>query len=374
MSRSKPRDGKSVRTLPASQSSGARLGFSAFNHARLEETPIDGPKDGDIFDIPESKSRRMLELRLLQNFISNTSPTLPATQNTDLLHSWSVEVPKLALQHDNLLYEILSLSAMHLLRTESQDKDIIEAQQKYHSLFLREHRKVVAQLCPANADAACFASALVLMDAFTSLRDRNMDPYTPPMEWLQMARGAGAVIREAIDSLENFETAKVMVLVEAKPFLNNSDVLFSCSNRAGYMNLLEQHLPGQIEVWDDETRSAYEKTLSYIGSIQRGMDDNEHVMSVSRRMMSFALMVPTKFIDLVAKKTPRALVILAHYFAVSAKLSSIWWVGDIPRREILGIHRMLADDWHMMMSLPLGAAGIKPDEVDIRPLKSLYIC
>jgi hypothetical protein len=61
---------------------------------------------GDPFDNPEGKSRRLLELRLLQNYIVNTSQTLASCHNDEVRHAWFVEVPQLALQYDNLLYEI----------------------------------------------------------------------------------------------------------------------------------------------------------------------------------------------------------------------------------------------------------------------------
>jgi hypothetical protein len=194
------------------------------------------------------------------------------------------------------------------------------------------------------------------------------------MEWLQMVRGAGSVFREAIDSLDNYEKAKVMILVEAPPYLSNLDALFSDTNRIEYTDLLNPSIAGQGETWAKETRSAYKKTLSHIGSIKKGMDDGEHVLGVSRRMMGFALLVPNKFIDMVEEGRPRALVNLAHYFALGAKLSHIWWIRDTPQREILGIQRSLPSEWHGLMRLPLEAVGLEAAAVDVGFRECLHIC
>lgn len=146
--------------------------------------------DIDIFAIPESKSRRMLELRLLQNFISRTSINFPACHNPEVQHTWSVEVPELALKHNNLLYEVLSISALHLLRSCPDDPELLEARRTYRGLSLREHRRAVATLDPhqqsADADAALFASMLLLYEAFASLQDRELSPYSPPIEFFHM--------------------------------------------------------------------------------------------------------------------------------------------------------------------------------------------
>jgi hypothetical protein len=68
--------------------------------------------ESNAFDMPESKSRRLLELRLLQNWIDRTSKTFGACHYDDVRHAWSIEVPKLALQHDNLLYQVFSISTL----------------------------------------------------------------------------------------------------------------------------------------------------------------------------------------------------------------------------------------------------------------------
>lgn len=212
----------------------------------------------------ESKARRLLELRLLQNYIQNTSLTLPACHNEAVRHAWSVEVPNLAFENDNLLYEMFSLSALHLLKSHPASPELLVARQEYMGLALREHRKAVAELNPKRADAVCFASSLILIDSFASLQDRSLDPYLPPMEWLQMARGSGPVFRIAFDALENPETAKIMAIARARPFLADGNILFAESNREGLADLLEHNVLG--EICDLETMQAYEKTLSYIGT------------------------------------------------------------------------------------------------------------
>jgi len=292
--------------------------------------------------------------RLPQKSYPNYSVNLRA----DIRRAWSIDVPKLAIRHDNLLYQILSMSALHLLRSESDNPELIVARQTYHGLALREHRQAVAKLNVHNADAVSCASSLIFMDAFASLHDRPMEPYSPPMEWLQLARGAGSVFAVGISALEGskvFENAVINSIGKSHQYFENADLIFIEPNRKGLLGLLAQDIPG--EPWDEETQQTYEKTLGYIGWVQLAIKDGEHILGTCRRMMSFAVLAPKKFIEFVQEMRPRALVILAHFLALGSQMGDIWWIGENVQREIEGIHRALPVEWRPLMRQPLMRVG-----------------
>jgi len=314
------------------------------------------PAIASDIEIPESKARRKLELRLQHNFIANMCPTFSACHNVAVREAWSTDVPKVALEHDNLLYEMFAISAFHLLKSDPNDAELIAARQTYLSLSLHEQRKAVSRLDSRNADAVCLASSLILMDSFASLQDRALDPYLPPMEWLYMARGAGSLYGVALDRINNFKTSRIMAIAMAEPLLDDANVVFAESNRTGLLGLLSQEIIG--EFWDKETKETYEKTLSYLGGVQIGIDRGEHPLATLRRMMAFALLAPKKFIQYVGEQRPRALVILAHFFALASNVKDIWWIGDIAQREVQGIWDVLPLEWHVMMRKPLATSRL----------------
>jgi hypothetical protein len=49
-----------------------------------------------------------------------------------------------------------------------------------------------------NAGPVCLAALLILLNAFAMLQERVLEPYTPPIEWLQMGKGAGSVLRMSV--------------------------------------------------------------------------------------------------------------------------------------------------------------------------------
>lgn len=322
----------------------------------MYSTELDDPA---IFDVPESRSRRLLEHRLLQNYIERTSKTFAACHHEDVRIAWSCRVPKLALEHDNLLYQVLSMSAMHLLKSTPNDVELINARQTYHCLALREHRRAVAELNIRNADAVCCASSLIFVDAFASLHGRLIKPYSPPMEWLHMARGAGSLFAVGIAVLEDskeFETSIIYGIANRGRYFDNDLQLFQETNRNGLLELLAQGI--LEEPWDQETQQAYEKTLSYIGWVQLAIKENEHPMGICRRMMAFAILAPKRFIECVDLMRPRALVILAYFFALGAQLRDTWWIGETLQKEIQAIQRAVPPEWKPFMREPISRIGL----------------
>jgi hypothetical protein len=319
--------------------------------------PASAFDDTDVYDIPESRARHMLELRLLQHYISKTSHTFPLSHKEGLVrHAWSVDVPLLALEHGNVLYGILSLSALHLLHLDLENSELIIARHTYAGLARREHCKAVATLNLKTADAVSFASSIIFIDSFAALQVRDINPYTPPREWLQMSRGAGSVFAVATRTANDFDNAKMMALSNAQDFYRDIGVLLAEKNRAGLVPLLRQDLPS--EEWDESTQQAYESTLSYIGWVQNLIQEGKQPQGILSRMMAFAILVPERFIECVYEGRPRALATLMHFFALAFQVQHVWWVGKIVRREIQAIQRVLPQGWQENIRAPLELFGL----------------
>ncbi|PQE21256.1 C6 finger domain-containing protein [Rutstroemia sp. NJR-2017a WRK4] len=220
------------------------LSTSSFHQPRTGQDEIPQSINPTYYeDIPESKNRRMLELRLLQNYIISTSPTFPGCHTEETRHLWSVEVPKLAFNAPNLLYAMFSISALQHIVADPSNSEMQSARQHYLGLALREHQKAVATLNKDSADAVCFASILILNDAFSSLQIRSIKPYTIPMHWLQMARGAASVFHVALNLIKNNPDAKAMALLRTKPALTKPEELNRPSNYANFAAILSHPPP-----------------------------------------------------------------------------------------------------------------------------------
>jgi hypothetical protein len=334
---------------------------------------LSSPDEVDDIHLPESRERRMLEHRLMQHYIFVVSaPFVTITPESSAREIWvdlfSRQVPALALQYNNILYSILSVSATHLLQTEPNDAELLEARHTYLVAAVRAQREMVGRLNPALADPVCLSSVLLLLQSFAHLGERTLRPYSPPVEWLEMGKGVGEVMWLSLQAVPNdIEPQPLFMRLVSNSYPRYEDEpYFDASLRARFEDILSQDIPSGDDWGDENTREAYDKTLSYVGSIQSAIDREEPIYAVCRRIQTFAVLIPSKFTQLLAEQRPRALVILAHFFATAAQLQGVWWLeygnveqGSTAVREIRAIDEILPKEWEGHMAWPREKAHLR---------------
>lgn len=154
--------------------------------------------------------------------------------------------------------------------------------------------------------------------------------------------------------------------LNATPDLRQTSVLFTPSNRANLSHLLirtERNI--ETEPWNQVIQTAYENTISYIGSIALAIQAREPMPALFRRIILFPTMADAEFADLVREGRERALVCLAWFFVYWALLGEgigfgygeggaggqerFWWIDGAGRREIRGIWRYVGEEWRELM-------------------------
>ncbi|CAK7235031.1 hypothetical protein SBRCBS47491_009151 [Sporothrix bragantina] len=317
--------------------------------------------------MPESRERRMLEVHLMENYISNLGMPFPGAP-LDWSQIWHRKVPPMARRYDNVLFAVMSHSATHLLRQEPRNHDLFRARQAYLVAAMRVQRRMIGTLTLDSADAVCISALFMLAQAFAMLDERNIEPYTTPMDWLRLGNGAGAVIWMSVEAMiKSGEPDKSVMytIATSEPRMGFDESYFDASFREQFEDILNQDLPSGDD-WDDaDTREAYEKTLSYIGCLQQAKERGEPIHILSRRVQGFTMVMPPRFVDFIAERRPRALVILAHFFAVVSRFTGgAWWLGGedgkppIATRELRGIQQIIPQEWMQHMVWPMRTAGL----------------
>ena len=311
---------------------------------------------------PESKHRRILELRLLYHYNTKTGRSISGHDDQMGPELWATTLPLLALKHEALLYSMCAIAALHLSRLEPDNTEAIDAYQNYLGLALQQHRQDVTQLSKTNADAACLTSSIIRIYAFAALQERPLTTYAPPAQFLYMTSGALMVFHEAWNFVGDDESSTVLRYVknmtiwsEGKASFGESwKVPFHECNGLDLSHLLQTNeIEDPPELWDPRTRESYQSAVNYIGSVQLAIAAGEAGQHILRRLLVFPVLIPRRFIDLVVERQPRALVMLAHYFALVARFKYLWWIGDAGRREVRGIQTALSAEWGGVMSWPL---------------------
>ena len=343
----------------------AKTAPAATGPDQADDNPPSNESSTESLNHTESRSRRLLELRLIHQWNTQTSLSLrlnpPGSTEPSARESWFFNLPLLAFQNDALLNILCATAALHIAICNPGDSEAMDIHRKYLDMALQEHSNDVAHLTKANADATCMTSSLVRIASFAVLQDRPLVPYSPPVPWLQMTKGSGNLFEEAWEFIEDVDSSFAFRFVQNLPFLTAPEPLFQENGSHIFQHLLRgTRTEHALEPWDAETEEAYSSTLNYIASVQSRFEKGEKPQTLCRLLLAFPYLVKQPFIDLLNEQRPRALVILAHYFAFLTRFSYVWFIGDAGPREIRAIEAVLPGEWQDLMAWPLQRLGEEP--------------
>ncbi|CAI7582168.1 unnamed protein product [Penicillium viridicatum] len=301
---------------------------------RIEPSPSDPGNDAHM------------ELRLLHHFTLFTSATMPGAHLKRVKDCWSIDVPRLAFSYKPLLHAIFAISALHLFKANPDEADLQDIHCNFLEQALREHRLCIGGITTQTADAVCFTSILLQIDVFATLQNHHVVSYEQVSEWMRLVRGSVAVFDAALEiARHNTHPPHIWCIIDTfpMPLWTNSD--------AGSFSFL---LPTVPDDEDDETAlEAYRGAVAHINATWLAMEAKEHPQISCRRFMVFPLFATAEFIDLLEKRRPRALVVLAYFLALSAPLRDIWWIGDAAHKYIMTLQPILPAHWERPMSWPV---------------------
>ncbi|TPX18798.1 uncharacterized protein E0L32_011547 [Thyridium curvatum] len=222
----------------------------------------------------------------------------------------------------------------------------------YLDMAIHEHNRDVGNLSVTNVDSACLTSSALRIHSFMKLRYRPLSPYTPPVDWLRMTGATRLMFANAMFlAKDNPDSVGCRMTSFTNQYREDRDNLRHLDE---FQHLLRKQEPhGLAEPWDAEVCRAYQTALSCVGDIWRFRYHNVLPAGVARQLVIFPVLLDDKFFDLVAERRPRALVILAHYFAMLLVLRGLWYVGMTGVYEVHAIAEYLPREWRTMLREPL---------------------
>ena len=206
--------------------------------------PNSQPDDLNDLNLSESKARRLMEHRLMQNWyltVHKPFPLNPAPYWRDI---WVKTVPAMALSHENMLFGICA-SPPRTSSAHTDDKEIYTARGSYSIVALHAQREIAA-LTVETTEVVCFSALLISITAFAMLQERPLTPYQPPMDWLQVGRGAGNVIQQRVETIltlsKEADHPALVNAANACPYFGREDTYFSPEHRVNFEGMLTHHL------------------------------------------------------------------------------------------------------------------------------------
>jgi hypothetical protein len=320
--------------------------YDRLPHAETREHPA-----GPISASSASHTTSYWQMRLFHHFTVATSNTLPGSHLVPVKDCWAVRVPLLALdEHKALWNSMLALAARHMVAQGCKDDDLIACRAASYAAALQRYRPLLSELSAENADAACLTSILLLVDIFASLQQRSLDAYEPPMEWLRVVQGTRAVFEASYRLVRTDATSNTMTIITS--YSENyhehplrGEVMHDLAHLVS-PDALSEHAR------DPTMADTYVNTVRRMSYILFAVKSGEPPEQLARRLMAFPCTAPAEFLDLVARQEPLALIILGHFFALSASAHPLWWVGETPTREVEAICRHLPLQYVALMDWP----------------------
>ncbi|RFU34353.1 hypothetical protein B7463_g1974, partial [Scytalidium lignicola] len=300
-------------------------------------------KPSDIIRSTSTQSvSRALELRLMHHYTALTAKTLSTAPNQQ--NAWQVDIPSLAYDAQYLMDAILAVSALHLRALLPNDQTLVQASHSYMASALAQYSELLNRgVTQFNAEALFSTAALIAFQSSASRRfegqDDGFDSYALPLAWFHSFQGVKTIVFTSWEWLRNSE--KVAPIINSQQPLTLDLDPYRNKFFAHLLDGIDEQLVFVEENLQAETKRSYEHAVSFLNWA--------HQRPERGTILGFAAIVTRRFIDLIGQKDPRALVIVACFFAMTKVVDDVWWLQGVAKREIMGILNMLPDEWWPMM-------------------------
>ncbi|KAJ5820538.1 hypothetical protein N7474_006129 [Penicillium riverlandense] len=277
------------------------------------------------------------DLELMIQWCNSTYENLSRNELTDPV--WRYAVPKEALSHPFLMHGILALSSLHLARTGPEQARrasylgrAVAHQNQALALFLG----VLADINETNSKAIFAFVGIVVVYTFGFPHSPDVqDPWNYVDYFYQvlvLSRGMQQVVRSITDMIPGSAFAPLLHRVECHAPLTDED-------KAVVTRLQEaNHICG--------LRDAHHETDVFAATI----DNFAEMLGLVRGGVTtstiagwWAIILPQRFLELLRKREPFALVILAHYSALLQYLKHQWCFDEWCVRVAKAVWAVLDD-------------------------------
>jgi hypothetical protein len=187
------------------------------------------------------------------------------------------------------------------------------------------------------------------------------ETYNPPTQWLRMVRGitsAAGMVNSVVNSpsgptFSGLNLVRFLAEQGGPPDFRDDINIFHPAHRDPFLPLLDWANYPEPLGCHDGCVDVYEKALSYVGGLYRGMLDGESPRALFRRVICFGIKVPTDFTTYVEERRPRAIAILAHYCAMAYCVNDHWVFDGFAEREMNGLGTLLPLEWQWAIEWPM---------------------
>lgn len=277
---------------------------------------------------------------------------------------WQTIIPQLACEHSFLKHGILACSALHLAHQIPSERRHYQFTAAHHqNRALPSFRSTVACATEHNCHALFAFSQLLIIHCFaTKEQDEDLllvggrhESGLP--DWLQVIRGSCTIFGSVWQFMADGPLTPLLVDMM---HVQHLPPIPEASERARRLELLTKlPLPGSRDIppQADDPCSAALLILLEAFSRARAARMNS-TFTVWTAVHIWPVQVPLGFLDLLRRRDPAALILLAHYCILLEPLEPHWFMCGFRKRLLSRIYEQLDPEWRHWLDWPMEEVGL----------------
>lgn len=270
---------------------------------------------------------------------------------------WQVLVPQLAIQHPFLMRGIFAISALHLahLRPDKSEKYLMAAAD-HENVALPAYRSLLSEIDKDNCHAGFAFSSLILAYSLGSPQssgdlffdEPHLSGTTP--QWLHLVRGTYHLLDSTWNWLDEGPMTQLLygsTIKLSSPLQKtdseNLDLLLSLFESAKKDRLVTQ---AQSQIYLEAFNE-----LKYSFEFSYSLAPSMYCRKLS--FLRWAVRVSDEFVELLSRREPAALVLLAHVCVLLKREEPCWFMDGHAERLIATIKQSFDEKWLAWIQWPL---------------------
>lgn len=303
---------------------------------------------------PQTSDLNICDMELLLHWCSSTYVTMAHTKEAE--DAFQFLLPTEGLTYPFVLHGVLALSALHIARTESRSNgsSYISIALEHQNRALALFRPKVLSLNRENSHIIFVFSGILLQLAFAmgpcSPFAETYDPIRDLLQGFDLCRGLRELIGLSWHWVKEGKISEVLLRVDDSKRWPLSDVVQKAFSNLKHFN----------ENTGKETST--HDTGCYASAID-SLTDLMEIFQDKPRRVELALRWPfeltDKYVDLLRRHDPMALVVLAHYCLILHHSRHQWWVEGWSLHLARSIWNLLDEYWRPSAIWALREVGLE---------------
>ncbi|KAK3115003.1 hypothetical protein LTR53_006088 [Teratosphaeriaceae sp. CCFEE 6253] len=289
-----------------------------------------------------------LELRLMHQWTAHTCKSLARGPEYEFLRD---EAPLIALKQPwrpALKDAMFALAAQHTADTTSSEPHWSTIAVAYSAKAADELHQELPTALDDDAQSVYLTSVMLCIDKLQRLAQT-----ADLLPWLRSSVAVRAA-RERLAESRSTDTVRLTgMLYDSSSLMIEARESYLAEQGRPFTYLLT--FASEYETLSSEDQDAYIELLALLALLLKRTNSGAlGSMDAFTRLALFPASISARFTDLVVARTPRALVILAHYFALMKVIEKhVFWLKGIAENHIQVIHDQLPSAWKERMSWPM---------------------